>query len=409
MFARRALIGMLIALLTGCGASCSRGKKESGIKVKSGLAARVADFKITEQQVLERFEGLPDQQKNDFKGMQGQAKFVDQLIEQHLLYQAALDDKIDKDEAIKDRLKWLTMNVIIAEYFTKNIADKIKVEDSEIDEYYKGHQDEFYQAPVMRAQYAFTTDSLKAVAWKKRLAQREDFSKIAKDESEDRAIAARAGDLGYFNLGGYINSVGISETFNKAIEKLELGAISPIIHFEKGFALVKLTEKNPSRTQTLDEARKTIASKLQAQKAEAEYKKEIERLKKKYPSENYIKEKLEKTARTPEELWEMAQLEQDSQNRIQYYRDIVTRYPTHKNAPQALFMIGFVYAEERQELQQARRTFEELMEKYPQSEMAESAKWMIENMQTAHPKIESLESMQKQIEEDKTRKAGGTK
>jgi len=34
---------------------------------------------------------------------------------------------------------------------------------------------------------------------------------------------------------------------------------------------------------------------------------------------------------------------------------------------------------------------------------------MIENMQTAHPKIESLESMQKQIEEDKTRKAGGTK
>jgi outer membrane protein assembly factor BamD (BamD/ComL family) len=72
-------------------------------------------------------------------------------------------------------------------------------------------------------------------------------------------------------------------------------------------------------------------------------------------------------------------------------------------------MIGFVYAEERQEMQQARRTFEELLEKYPQSEMAESAKWMIENMETAHPKIESLESMQKQIEEDKTRKAGGTK
>jgi outer membrane protein assembly factor BamD (BamD/ComL family) len=72
-------------------------------------------------------------------------------------------------------------------------------------------------------------------------------------------------------------------------------------------------------------------------------------------------------------------------------------------------MIGFVYAEERQEMQQARRTFEELLEKYPQSEMAESAKWMIENMQTAHPKIESLESIQKQIEEDKTRKAGGTK
>jgi peptidyl-prolyl cis-trans isomerase C len=409
MFARKALLCVLIALLAGYGASCSRGKKEKAIEVKSGIAARIGDFKITEQQVLERFEGMPDQQKNSFKGVQGQAKFVDQLIEQHLLYQAALDEKIDKDEAIKDRVKWLTMNILVSEYVTKNISDKIKVEDSEIEEYYRAHQDEFYQAPLMRAQYALTTDSLKAVAWKKRLAQGENFSKIAKDESEDKAIAANIGDLGYFNLGGYINSVGVSETFNKAIEKLEVGVISPIIHFEKGFALVKVTERNTARTQSLEEARKTITSKLQAQKMEAEYKLAIERLKKKYPSENYLKEKLEATTRTPEELWEMAQIEQDPKDRIQYYRDIVSRYPTHKNAPQALFMIGFVYAEELQQVNQARRTFEELIEKYPQSEMGESAKWMIENMQTAHEKIESLENMQKQMEEDKARKAGETK
>jgi parvulin-like peptidyl-prolyl isomerase len=409
MFARRMLMYLLIALLAGFAVSCSRGKEKDALKTKNDLAARVGNFRISEQEMRERFEALPEQQLKDFQGPEGQAKFVDRLIEQHLLYQAALDEKVDKNEEIKNRIKWLTMSLIVGEYYNKKIADKIQIEDSEIEAYYKAHPEEFYQAPVMRAQYAFTTDSLKAVAWKKRLANGENFSRIAKEESEDETTAKVNGDLGYFNPGSYIKSIGYSDVFSKTVEKLEPNEISPVIHFEKGFAVVRVTEKNPSRSRTLDEVRKSISNTLRAQKAEAEYRKVVERLGKKYPSENYIKERLDRTTRTPEELWELAQIEQDAQKRVQYYRDLVSRYPSHKNAPQALFMIGFVYSEELQDLQSARRTFEELIKKYPQSDMVETAKWMIENIQTGHSKIESLESVQKQVEEEKAQKAGGAK
>ena len=194
-----------------------------------------------------------------------------------------------------------------------------------------------------------------------------------------------------------------------AVEKLEIGKVSGIIHFEKGFAIARLSEKNPAKAQAFDDVKKTIEDKLRSKRTEEAYKETVERLKKKYPSENYLKERLNSTKRTPEEFWEMAQIEPDPRNRIQYYRDIVNMYPTHKNAPEALFMIGFTYAEELKDFVQARRTFDELEQKYPQSAMIESAKWMRENMEKAHTKLETLEGVQKQVDEDKARKAGGTK
>lgn len=377
MFAKRAAIVTLVAA-AACAWSC--GKKEEGIKVKSGLAARVADFKLTEEAVNRRWEELPDLQRKSFRGPDGKAKFVDRLIEEHLIYRAALDAKIDEEEHISDRMRWATMNILVAEYFSRNIGSKIKVGDAEIEKYHKEHPEEFRQPPVMRAQYLLSSDSLKAVSWRKRILAGEKMTDIARKESEDQATAAAGGDVGYFNPGGYIKGVGLSDAWSAVVEKLEIGDLSDVFRFERGFAIARVSEKNPEKVQSLDEVRRTIASKLNSARSEDLYRQEIERLKKKYPPENYVRERLDKTKRTAAELWEMAQMESDARNRIQYYRDIVTQYPSEKNAPEALFMIGFTYAEDIKDFVQARRTFDELMQKYPNSDIVESAKWMIENM-----------------------------
>jgi len=410
MLVKRTLVLVLIAGCVAFGAaSCSRAKKDTAQGVKTGLAAKVSDYRITEEEMLRMFGSMPDIQKNQFKGPEGQAEFVDRLIEQYLIYKAAIDDKMDKTDEMKDQIRQVTMNIIVSDYFSKKISDNVKVDPKEVEAYYAANPREFTQAPVLRAQYLFTTDSLKAVKWQKRLAKGEVFTKLATAESEDKNTAPAGGDVGYFNPGGYIKGVGTSDVFSKAVEKLEIGKVSGIIHFEKGFAIVRLTEKNAATTQKFDDVKKTIENKLRSQRTEDAYKETIEALKKKYPSENYVKERLNATKRTPEEYWEMAQIEADPSNRIQYYRNIVNMYPTHKNAPEALFMIGFTYAEELKDFVQARRTFDELEQKYPESSMIESAKWMRENMEKAHTKLETLEGVQKQVDEDKARKAGGTK
>lgn len=409
MKVRSSIVLVLSVLLAVCVGSCAKKGKEGGLTVKSGLAARVDNVKITEQEMLRRFEELSDQQQKEFKGRDGQAKFVDRLMEQELLYRAALDKGLDKDDEVRRKIENTTSNILAGEYFSKYILDKIKVTDADISAYYNEHKSEFVNPPVLKAQYLYTVDSLKAVAWRKKLKGGANFNKLAKEESEDRTVAPALGDLGYFNLGGYVRAIGYNDNFTKAVDTLAVGQISPVIRLEKGYGIVKLTERNPVKVQELADVSKMIESKLMRQKSEDMYKQEINRLKAKYPTENYVREMLSASTRTAEELWEMAQMEENPRQRIQYYRDIVNLYPTNKNAPQALFMIGFVYAEDLQDFVQARRTFDELEKKYPESDMIQSAKWMIDNMQKPGPRFDSYEKMQKAMEGGKGRTGTGGK
>ncbi|MDD4858349.1 MAG: hypothetical protein PHD74_09635, partial [Candidatus Krumholzibacteria bacterium] len=190
MFARKMLLfGLIAACVALTAPSCSREKKAEGLEVKSGFAARVGDIKITDDQVSDMFNAMPGAQQKQFVGKDGRADFVDRLIEQHLIYLAALDKNLDKTEEMKAKIRMATMNILISEYFDKEVMGKIEIGPKEIEDYYNSHSAEFVQAPILRAQYLFTVDSLKAVKWQERLAKGMNFSELARKESEDKATA----------------------------------------------------------------------------------------------------------------------------------------------------------------------------------------------------------------------------
>src|SRR5262245_56659918 len=90
---------------------------------------------------------------------------------------------------------------------------------------------------------------------------------------------------------------------------------------------------------------------------------------KNYKVQNLLMDKLNKNQRSPQELFDFAQNSSDPQVRISAFQQIVDKFPEDKVAPEAIFMIGFVYAEELKDRTMADRTFTALMEKYPESEM----------------------------------------
>jgi TolA-binding protein len=105
------------------------------------------------------------------------------------------------------------------------------------------------------------------------------------------------------------------------------------------------------------------------------------------------------TERTPEELWNLAQNSTDSQQRLAYYEQIVSKYGDSEYAPEALFMVGFVYAEELQSAPDADRAFRRVLSEYPNSEVAKTAEWMLNNMGDPLPEFDDLEDLQRQIDE----------
>jgi len=63
-----------------------------------------------------------------------------------------------------------------------------------------------------------------------------------------------------------------------------------------------------------------------------------------------------------------------------------------------MFMIGFVYAEELKDFTMADRTFNDVITKYPDTEMAQTARWMLDNLEKPLPKFEDLDDLNRQID-----------
>lgn len=65
---------------------------------------------------------------------------------------------------------------------------------------------------------------------------------------------------------------------------------------------------------------------------------------------------------------------------IAIFKRIQENYPKHHYAEEALFLSGFVYENHMGDIAKAKATYQEFIEKYPQSELAEDAQFAIDNL-----------------------------
>jgi TolA-binding protein len=65
---------------------------------------------------------------------------------------------------------------------------------------------------------------------------------------------------------------------------------------------------------------------------------------------------------------------------IIFYKRVYSEYPKSKEAPKALFMVGFIQANEQGRFDSATVSYKLFLEKYPNDEMASSAKTELDNM-----------------------------
>jgi len=76
-----------------------------------------------------------------------------------------------------------------------------------------------------------------------------DFAALAKEHSQDPGSAVNGGDLGFFQPGQMVGP------FNDAAFSLAPGSVSDLVETEFGFHIIKVAEKQPSRTVPLDDVK----------------------------------------------------------------------------------------------------------------------------------------------------------
>ena len=106
---------------------------------------------------------------------------------------------------------------------------------------------------------------------------------MAKEHSEGPSSKS-GGDLGYFSHGQMV------EKFDKAAFALEPGEVSDIVETRFGYHLIKVEDKKPASTKSLDEVKASIKDKLRNEKIMQKLEPYIESLKQKYPVEKNLAE-----------------------------------------------------------------------------------------------------------------------
>jgi peptidyl-prolyl cis-trans isomerase D len=90
-----------------------------------------------------------------------------------------------------------------------------------------------------------------------------DFAALAKKNSEDEASAKQGGDLDFFPKGKMMPE------FDEAAFKLQVGEVSDLVKTQYGYHIVKVTDKKPASTRSLDEVRPQIVDQLSWERAAA--------------------------------------------------------------------------------------------------------------------------------------------
>ena len=144
------------------------------------------------------------------------------------------------------------------------------VTPTEVQSYYNGNITQYQTPEQVRASHILLNTAGKDEAAVRKQAEDilqqvkagADFAELAKKYSEDEGSKPNGGDLDYFSRGRMVPE------FEAAAFALEVGQVSDIVKSQFGFHIIKVTDKKPAVTRSLDEVRPQIEEQLKRQRAD---------------------------------------------------------------------------------------------------------------------------------------------
>lgn len=220
-------------------------------------------------------------------------------------------------EADKIELKETPPDSEILEYFEKNkdnykipekregmlvflkmeeIKREIELADSEIQKYYEDNLTQFKEPEKMRISRIYLPYEDKEKELVRAEAQNiqdkiksgEDFGELATKHSKDEK-AQESGDWGLYDWRR------LPPEEQEKIKELSKGEISEILELAEGVSIIKIIEKEPEVTKSLEEVRQRIKSILEDQKSRQIAEDRISRLEKRARKEKSLEEAAQKT------------------------------------------------------------------------------------------------------------------
>jgi parvulin-like peptidyl-prolyl isomerase len=347
----------------------------------SAVMAVIDGEALTRAMVEARLAEIPEQFRSSYTTPQGRQQLIDRLIEERVWLKTAEKSDVGSRAEVRDQLERQRRDLLVRTYLNERLAQAPPVADSVAQAYYDAHIEEYRTPATVTLQHILLKDE-RAARRAKGLAEKGDWAKLVTQHSLDSLTKSTAGALGTVTLAGNFASIGTQPALAESAFALGEGRVGGPFQTERGWHVIKVGATVPEGLRSFDQMKAVIVRQLGSEQQQGYYRDLLDQARRDLgvtadsaAIRGYVSQR--KPAR---EMFQEAQNIGPAEQRIQAYRQVVEEYPDADVSPQALFMVGFIHSEELKRYDEAEKVFQELLQRYPRSELTESARWMLEHM-----------------------------
>ncbi len=288
----------------------------------------------------------------------------------------------ENDPEFKETMEFSRHFILARLTIKKLVHEKATPTEEELREYYEDNLDQFWTVTRIRASHILLPTRAEAERVRNLALRGEDFAELSHRYTLDEVSRHQDGNIGYITATSTIRNFSREESPNEGVMHLKVGEISEPLETSRGWSIFRVDERTEAAQRPFEAARDQIQDILEKRKTNQIFAATLAGIREQTGTEIDEHGWLLYTARFLDEddLFQQASAERRPEDRIRIYEMVIREHPEGARAAQALFMIGFTYAENLRDHEKARELFREVLDRHPGHELAASARWMIENM-----------------------------
>ena len=263
------LLTASLTLLTGCDQS----QKPAS---EGPVLAEVNKGVVTQGDFLKEIGRVPDWARDQFKDDEGKKKFLDELVKRELIYQHALDMKLDNDKEYITKVEDFKKMTLVSIVLKKEVEDMAIIDDTEAKAFFDSNADKFTVGTKIKASHILVETEKEANDIIEKLNTGSKFADLAKKLSKDTGSAAKGGDLGYFGRGQMVPE------FERAAISLKPGEVSKPVKTRFGYHVIKLIDIKKGEPANFEQSKESIKRQLMGEKRKKIFETFVDKLKETY-------------------------------------------------------------------------------------------------------------------------------
>lgn len=258
------VVGLVVGSVgAGLAGGCQRGEKGAAATPRGDVVAKIGDREITVADLEAEINRQSPFARARYSAPERKKELLENLVRFEAMAAEARSRGYERDPDVQRVMKQQMITQLVQKEFDANLKPE-DVPDAQVETYYRENPDEFTRQEEVRVSQIFTKDRAKAqrAAAEAKAAKKTDgkaFRDLVMKYSEDEDSKQRGGDLTFFDRKTTMYPAALVQA---SFALGEVNDVSAPVQTDKGWHVLKLTQRRPGFSRPLAEVKHDIQRRL---------------------------------------------------------------------------------------------------------------------------------------------------